>query len=39
MIWQRLKKGRHTVTVRAFCTDDEGNRSTTARKKFKFRVP
>ena len=38
MIWRNLRRGRHTVTVRAFCTDDEGNILTTTRRKFNFRV-
>ena len=38
MVWKNLKKGRHVITLRAFCTDDEGKRSIIARRKFKFRI-
>ena len=38
MVWKNLKKGRHVITLRAFCTDDEGEGSTIARRKFKFRI-
>ena len=38
MVWRKLKKGRHTVAVRAFYNDDEGKRYSVVRRKFKFRV-
>ena len=33
MVWKNLKKGKHIVTVKAFCTDNQ-----VARKKFQFKV-
>ena len=35
MVYENLTEGKHRVTVRAFCMDDTGNRST-VRKKLAF---
>ena len=38
MTWGSLKKGRHTIAVRAFCVDDEGNRYSTVTRNFNFQI-
>ena len=37
-VWRNLKKGRHAVTVRAFCATNKGEISFQAEKTFMVRV-
>ena len=36
-VWRNIAKGRHTITIRAFCINNESI-VTRRRKKFKFHV-
>ena len=38
MVWKNLRRGKHTVTVKASCTDDKGERLATEKRKFKFKI-
>ena len=33
VVWKNLKKGKHAITVKVFCTDNQ-----VARRKFKFEI-
>ena len=38
MVWRNLKQGRHIVIVKAICSDDKGEESTSVSRRIRFRV-
>ena len=38
VVWRNLSRGKHTVVIRAFCTNDDGIQTSTVKRKIKFRV-
>ena len=38
VVWRNLIKGKHTVVIRAFCTNDDGIQTSTVKENLNFEL-
>ena len=38
MVWKNLKKGRHSIYLKAYCIENQIKKYSIVRKRYKFRI-